>query len=202
MVDASRSPSRVPARLAAVAGTVLPLGAGGHVAGTGTLPDGRALAVLAALTAAGAAPLARRPLRVSTLLPAVAVWQWLLHRAFAATAAVDAVAGGERHVHGATASMPVSGTGVGAHATSVAMAAAHVAATALTVTLLVATERAAQRSLDRLAWALPVLVGAAVLPVVGTARRRPVRRRRHRATPRTRTLGAHGSRAPPAAARV
>lgn len=204
MVDAQRSRSRVPARLAAVSSTVVALGAGGHVAGAGTLPDTRALAVLAALTAAGAAPLARRPLRVSTLLPAVAAWQWLLHRAFAATATVEAVPGdvvpgGAVHVHGGAVPVPMPGAGPGAHAASIAMIAAHAAATVLTVALLVATERAGQRALDRLAWAVPVLAGTALLPVVGTARRRPVRGRRHRATPRTRTLGTRGSRAPPTA---
>lgn len=192
MVDAQRSRSTVLARLGALSSTVLALGAVGHVAGTGTLPDGRTTAAVALLTVAAGVPLARRRLRVTTLLPAAAVGQWLLHHAFAATAPGVAHAPVTGHVHpGGT---PAPG---GDHGTAAAMLAAHVLATALTVALLVATERGAERALHRCAWALPVLTGARTLVAAVTVRPGLVLVRVPAPVTPARTRGAHGRRAPP-----
>jgi len=196
MVDTQRSRPRVLARLVAVSSTVLALGAAAHVAGAGAPPAGRAVVVLAAATLVGALLVARRRLQVRTLLPGVAVWQWLLHQAFTATAALPAAPHAAGHPARGTVTSLSAAAGAVPH-TSATVVAAHVVATVATVGLLVATERGAERALERLAWALPVLAGALTLPVVGTARRVPAAGRVRRAVTPSRTPGAHGSRAPP-----
>lgn len=197
-VDALRSSPRVPARLAAVSSTVVALGAGAHVAGSGAVPDGSAVLALGALTVAAAVPLARRRLQVTTLLPGVAAWQWLMHQALAATTPLPGAppAGPSGHAaHAAATAHPAAGA---PHPTSAAMTAAHVLTTVLTVALLIATERGAERALRRWTWALPVLTGARVLPVVTTAPQVLVHGDDRRSVPRASTGGAYGSRAPPA----
>lgn len=191
-MDGATLPTRVLVRLAAVTSTVLALGAGAHLAAAGALPDGRVLLVLAAATAAVVAPLAHRRLRATTLLPVVAAWQWLLHQGLAATA--HPVPPDVHHVHAAHASSPDP---VG----PLLMTAAHVLATVLTVALLVTTDRATDRALRRLAWAVPVLAGSLALtpPVAG---RVPVTSRVATVVLPPRTLGAHGCRAPPRAVRA
>lgn len=202
-------PARVLLRLAAVTSTVLALGAGAHLAAAGELPDGRVLLVLAVATAAVATPLAHRRLRAATLLPVTGAWQWLLHQGLAMP-----TGGGGGHAHarhavpghaGAAGPLDVTHLDV-AHldvapagvVPPVLMTAAHVLATVLTVALLVTTERATDRALRRLAWALPVLVEplAVALPVGWSV---PVAPRVAAAVLPLRTAGAHGCRAPPRA---
>lgn len=216
MVDAQRSRSRVVARLVAVATTVLALAAGAHVAGSGAVPHPGTVGALALPTLAVAGLLARHRLRVVTLLPAVAVWQLVLHHGFATASPVPVPAtpgphpGHAAHVpamgpHAAThlpdaalpdAALPDAALAEPQHA-ALAMLLAHVLGTALTVALLVATERGADRALARLAWALPVLGGRVATVVVGRPRVARATDRTTRPTVAAWVRGPHGSRAPP-----
>lgn len=218
-MDVAPLPARVLVRLAAVTSTVLALGAGAHLAAAGALPDSRVVLVLAAATAVVATPLAHRRLRAATLLPVAGVWQWLLHQGLAIPTAPGHDA---HHAHGAHDGpaahparigwadhvdvVPVGALDAGTLATAPAvspllMTAAHALATVVTVALLVATERATDRALRRLAWALPVLDGppALALPV---EERAPVASRVAPTLLPLPTLRAHGCRAPPRGARA
>lgn len=210
-MDVALLPARVLVRLAAVTSTVLALGAGAHLAAAGTQPDVRVLLVLTVATAVVATPLAHRRLRAATLLPVVGVWQWMLHLGLAApTSGHDGPGthltpvGVVDHVHG-TALVPGGAAGVLDAGTAAVptgtvapliMTAAHVLATVLTVALLVATERATDRALRRLAWALPVLAGPRV-PAPPAVRRVPVVAHVVAVDLPLHALRAHGCRAPP-----
>lgn len=156
MLGTARSRTRVLTRQTAVAGTVFAVSTGAHLAAHGGLPSPVVVAALAVFTLTAAGALARRPLRVRTALPAAAAGQAFLHWAFMAMSAATVGAGQGGH-HG---SMPVlSATMPAVHTTDGTMLLAHALATIVTVALLVAGERGADRALAALAWALPVLRG-------------------------------------------
>jgi hypothetical protein len=205
----TRSRPWVAARLVAVCSTVLALAAGGHAAGGGALPSGLGLTLLVAMTTTFAAALAARPLRLTTLLPAVALWQWVLHQGFALTAAVGGGASGGAAIHGGhhggggvdpALLAPTADHAFRAahqHGGSATMLLAHGIATLATVLLLVATERGAARAGARWAWAVPRLLTATAPVAAG-----PHRSELHVVgrIPALRALthpGALGGRAPP-----
>lgn len=203
MVGTRRSRARVLARLVAVASTLFALGAGAHVIGHGLLPSGTVLGALAALTFAVAAVLAQWRLRASTLLPAAALWQLFLHTAFTGATTSGSVvvdAGHLAHDHSGAGLMAASTgamPGMPEHAMSSRMLAAHLVATAVTVLLLIATERGVERGIEYLAWVLPALLGLVAGPVV-SARLSDVVHRAPRGLVSGWFVSAQGSRGPPA----
>ncbi len=208
MESPDRSQPWVLARLVAVSSTMLALAAGAHVAGGGALPSGAGLALLVSLTVGLSAVLAQRRLRLVSLLPVAAAWQWLLHEGFslgssASSGSVAALSTGHAGHAGsagpwADVSRAVTSQAPHLHAASTSMLVAHAVATVTTVVLLAATEKSARRAFERWSWAVPVLVADAG----------PVAPATHRVatgvvTPPVRlrsvwVLGAVGSRGPPA----
>jgi hypothetical protein len=167
----------VVGRLLGVATTVLALGSGAHVLAGGHAPSWGALALIGALVLVGSAALARRPLTVRVLLPAAVAGQLAVHAALTwlAPGAGAAVVGGAHAAHrtgGAGVAAPAVPAPVDAvvvaadpHAAGGLMLAAHAAAMAATVLLLVATDRGVLALARRWAALLPVLAGALPGPV-------------------------------------
>lgn len=169
----------VAARLVAVAGSVLALGSGAHVAGGGAAPSLAVALLVAVVVLPVAAVVARRPLTAPVLLPVTVAAQVGVHVALtwlgpgSGGGAAPGVRGGHE-VHGVPA---VHGSGAagmpGAHAgaahglaAGLPMLAAHVAAMVVLVLLLVATERGLLALVRGWATVLLALTGA---PVVRTA---------------------------------
>ncbi|MET0435023.1 MAG: hypothetical protein ABW025_12730, partial [Cellulomonas sp.] len=156
-MDPSVQRALVVGRLLGVAATVLALGSGAHVLGGGHAPSGGALALIGSLVLVGSAALARRPLTVRVLLPAAVAGQLGVHAALTwlAPGAGAALPGGVHAEHGAalpgvvptlvgaaaTAGVPVDAAVAVPHGAGGLMLAAHAAAMAATVLLLVATDR-------------------------------------------------------------
>ncbi|MGN8245066.1 hypothetical protein ACTHAM_002178 [Cellulomonas soli] len=165
-------------RLLLVSTTVFALGVGAHVLGGGATPGARTLGALGALVLACTAWTTRAPLRARSLLPLAVLAQAGLHTALAwlapsGTTATSPGSGG-RHLHAdaALASLAAAdpaGAGVGthAHAFSLTMVAAHLAATLLTVALLIGTDRAV---------ATVAHLWTVLLPALLTPRARPIDR--------------------------
>ena len=179
----------VVGRLLGVAATVLALGSGAHVLGGGHAPSGGALALIGALVLVGSAALARRPLTVRVLLPAAVAGQLGVHAALTWLApGAGAVLPGAAHAGhgvvppgaaspalagvGGAAGLPVDAVAAEPHGAGGLMIAAHAAAMAATVLLLVATDRAVLALARRWAALLPAFAGALPAPVA--ARVRPV----------------------------
>jgi hypothetical protein len=192
-------------RLLAVSTTVLALGSGAHVLAGGHAPSAGVLALLGALVLLAAAALARRPLTVPVLLPVAVAAQVGVHVALTWLAPAGEVldAGTAHGAHGphgsGLAGDPVIAADAGhAGATGVLMPAAHAAAMAATVLLLVATERGVLALVRRWSALLPALDGVR-LPVV------PAPRPAWTAVPGGRRLrllaGSVARRGPPAALR-
>jgi len=176
-VDPSVQRALVVGRLLGVAATVLALGSGAHVLAGGHAPSWGALALIGALVLVGSAALARRPLTVRLLLPAAVAGQLAVHAALTwlSPGSGAAAVGGAHPGHGAAvaaaARVPVDAAGAAAasaadpHAAGGLMLAAHAAAMAATVLLLVATDRGVLALARRWAALLPVLAGALPGPV-------------------------------------
>ncbi len=174
----------VVGRLLGVAATVLALGSGAHVLGGGHAPSGSALALIGSLVVVGSAALARRPLTVRVLLPAAVAGQLGVHAALTwlapgAGAALPGAAHGGHGVvlpgavpglAGAAARVPVDAVVADPHGAGGLMLAAHAAAMAATVLLLVATDRGVLALARRWAALLPALAGALPTPVAPRAR--------------------------------
>ncbi len=175
----------VVGRLLGVAATVLALGSGAHVLGGGHAPTGGALALIGSLVLVGSAALARRPLTVRVLLPAAVAGQLGVHAALTwlAPGAGAALPGAAHAGHGAVlpgaavpalvgsgAGVPVDAVVAEPHGAGGLMLAAHAAAMAATVLLLVATDRGVLALARRWAALLPALAGAVPAPVAPRAR--------------------------------
>ncbi|GAA3795019.1 hypothetical protein [Cellulomonas soli] len=151
-------------RLALVSTTALALGVGAHVLGGGGLPGLRVVGALGALLLAATAWTTRVRLRVRLLLPLALAAQAGLHTALtwltatgtsAGPAATVAAPGG--HAHLGTLTLTVTGGGTHLHAAGLTMLVAHLAATMLTVGLLVGTDRAARTVVHLWTVLLPAL---------------------------------------------
>jgi hypothetical protein len=185
-VDPTAAPrALVAVRLVAVAGAVLALGAGAHVAGGGAAPSPAVALLVAVLVLPVAAVVARRPLAVPVLLPVAVAAQVGVHVTLTwlgsgagPVAAGDAVGSHRGHA----AAVASGGTTVpvvpvthadAAHGlvAGLPMLLAHVAAMAVMVLLLVATERGLLALARGWAVVLPALLGAAAVLVAPAARR-------------------------------
>lgn len=170
-------------RLVAVSTTVLALGSGAHVLAGGHAPSPRVVALLGALVLLVAAGLARRPLTVAVLLPVAVGAQVGVHVALTwlAPAGADVTAlPGAHGLHDAGL-VPTAAAATDAHAgtSGLLMPAAHAAAMAATVLLLVATERGVLALVRR--W-------SALLPTPGDGVPGPVAPRPRAAAPAVRPL--------------
>lgn len=167
----------VAARLVAVAGSVLVLGAGAHVVGGGSAPSPAVALLVAVLVLPVAALVARRPLTVPVLLPLAVASQVGVHVALtwlgpgAGTGAAGLRGSRLHEGHGAlVVAAPdahtdaVHGSDAGA-----AMLLAHVVAMVAVVLLLVATERGLLALAHGWAVVHPALLGARVVPVLRRA---------------------------------
>ena len=141
-VDTGRRGAAVVLRALTLTSTGLALAIGGHVVGGGTPPEARLLVVLAAVVLVSSRPLARSTLRPAALLA------WATGVQVAAHLALSWLGGS------GTTSLTVPGhhgvetaTGLAHHtmAPSATMLVAHLAATVLTVALLVGADRARGR---------------------------------------------------------
>jgi hypothetical protein len=185
-------------RLLLVSSTVLALALGAHTLGGGRLPGGPVVAGLGALLLATTAWTARGRLRVRSLLPTVLAAEAGLHVALTwLTTGTGSLVAADGHHHGFVTAQPVVGAAVATHAHGVRgpMLLAHLAATVLTVGLLVATDRAGRTVAHLWTWLLPALLRPAVptparprdvpVPGVASARHglRPTRTLRRRGPP-------------------
>lgn len=159
-------------RLLLVSSTVLALALGAHTLGGGRLPGGPVVAGLGALLLATTVWTARARLRVRTLLPVVVAAEGGLHVALTwlttGTASLGLADAGLHH--GLVAAQPVADATAAAthgHGASAPMLLAHLAATLLTVGLLVGADRAARTA----AHLWTVLLPALLRPVVPTPTR-------------------------------
>lgn len=160
-------------RLLAVTTTVLALGSGAHVLAGGHAPSAGVVALLGALVLLAAAGVARRPLTVRLLLPVAVGAQLGVHVALSWLGPAGGEPGpsGAHGLHGAPAPV-VDVVAVDPHAgaSGLLMPAAHAAAMAATVLLLVATEQGALGLVRRWSALLPALGAGAPVPVAGLPR--------------------------------
>ncbi len=166
----------VAARLLAVAGSVLVLGAGAHVVGGGPVPSPAVALLVAALVLPVAVVVARRPLTVPVLLPVAVAAQVGVHVALTwlgpgAGVFVRDAGPGAHPGHGALVPGAAEGHADAVHGLGdgLPMLLAHVAAMVVTVLLLVATERGLVALAHGWAAVLPALLGVRVPPVVRRA---------------------------------
>lgn len=167
-------------RLLLVSSTVLALGLGAHVLGGGQLPGARVVGGLGALLLAATAWTARAQLRVRTLLPVVLAAEAGLHVALTwltTTGSTALVADGTAGVHhGSLTALPsADATPVAhVHGASTSMLLAHLAASVLTVALLVGTDRVARTVAHLWTALLPSLLRSVVAPPSAALRHVPV----------------------------
>ncbi|RYV51681.1 hypothetical protein [Pengzhenrongella frigida] len=174
----------------------LSLGAGAHALGGGALPSTLVLVALGALVLLPATALARRQLRLWTLLPALAVLQVAVHAvlSFLSPAGLSVVvdpapSSGHAHggapglasdlVQGGAASVGLAAASpllhVHAGVSSVGMLVAHAAAILVTAALLVGADGAARRALHWLRAVVPLLGLRVAGPVVASPLHEPAR---------------------------
>lgn len=164
-------------RLLAVTTTVLALGSGAHVLAGGHAPPAGVVALLGTLVLLAAAAVARRPLTARLLLPVAVGAQLGVHVALTWLGPVGgAHASLEAHgLHGSPAPVAdVVAADPHVGASGLLMPAAHAVATAVTVLLIVATERGALGLVRRWSALLPALGAGAPGPVAGAPRPVPV----------------------------
>lgn len=200
----------VAGRLLAVSSTTLALTVGGHALAGGPLPGGSLVLVLALLTLAATALVARTPLRARSLLPFAGAAQLGLHGALswltrgvaqpypAASVGHPGHAGHAVSPLGATTSSAASTGGDHLHLPMAPMLAAHVVAGLLTVALLLGTERAVAAVVQRWSRLLPALLTGRPRPVAPRLRVPVPRASVDRVVAHGLGTGGAGRRGPPA----
>ncbi|WP_100422500.1 hypothetical protein [Sediminihabitans luteus] len=164
-------------RTALVSSVVLASGAGAHVLAGGMLPGLLAMAALTSLTLAVAALVARLPLHVGVVVPAMAGMQLALHRGFEALAMPAPVPVAAERVHHLTDAQVAAQVGAlgdaqaasGMH-TSAWMLAAHVGATVVAAVVIARGDAAARAALQWLAGLVRAAIAVWSVAAVRSAR--------------------------------
>lgn len=151
------------ARALAVSATTLALSTGAHVIGGGHTSSPVLLGVLGVLLVGAAVPLARRPLRLTTLLAWVTAGQVTVHLVLSwlhpAAGTHVAIAG---H-HGLESATTVASTHTSA-SSGTSMLVAHVVGSVIAAALIVATDRSAAAARAHWGWVRSIVAG----PVLAT----------------------------------